>query len=90
MGSPCCLYACISLLTMLRNDSVKTFPRQRIHAIEDILDTMLSVRSVSYEIIFSERKVGELVRVSQCVRARACVCGRRNDLVSECPLELPQ
>jgi hypothetical protein len=44
----------VFLLSLLGNGSVKTSPRQRIHAIEELL--AFSMRSVSYQ-----RKVGRLV-----------------------------
>jgi hypothetical protein len=35
-------------LSLLGNSSVNMFPRQRIHAIEELLDALFSIRSVSY------------------------------------------
>jgi hypothetical protein len=45
-----CVPVCVSLLSLLGNGSVNTFPRQRIHAtIEELLDASFCMRSVSYE-----------------------------------------
>jgi hypothetical protein len=45
-----CVSICISLLSLLCNSSVNTFPQQQIHAtIGELLDASFSMWSVSYE-----------------------------------------
>jgi hypothetical protein len=45
-----CVPVCVSLLSLLGNGSVKTFPGQRIYAtIEEFLDASFSMRSASYQ-----------------------------------------
>jgi hypothetical protein len=53
MRSPCCLCVCVPpILSLLDSGSVNTFPWQRIHAtIEELLDVVFSMQSVSYEIL---------------------------------------
>lgn len=54
-------------------------PATNTHArIAELLDAMFSMRSVSYKVIFSERKVGGLEWVSVCVGGRG-----KSQLVSE-------